>query len=353
MKRQLLLVLLIIAAIIACEKVYVPDLEEGMDTLVVEAVLLSDQTENDIYLYKARMFDDLSDKYPVVSGAEISLVDNLGNVVQLNETEKGTYHLSAELNPECRYQLNIKYNGEEYLSSLQVVPDPPSIDTVYAAFESRLGYSGAVESTENEKNAIVLQLYTDVYKKNNSKYYRFGGKRTLEFMTYYDTIIAGIVTAMPVWGWRTYNTAGGFNIAGPPNYSTSEDIVKHELEYFNKDYYTLIADSMAFIGWIYRIDQYGISEDAFNYYSDINDQLEAKGRIFDPVYIQMEGNIRCKSNQSIPVLGNFEIESHKEYRYFIRYSRVTDLIEIKEVKQFNYIPDKNGFRKKKPSFWED
>lgn len=353
MKRQLLFVILIITSIIACEKVYVPDLKEVKDVLVVEAVLISDQTENDIYLYKTLSFDDLSDDYPVVSGAEVSLIDSQGNSVPLPETEKGTYHLTGSIDPGLKYFLSIKYDGQEYLSSQQIVPDTPDMDTIYAAFESKSISSGAVESNENVDDERVLQLYADINRKNNLKYYRFGGEKVLEYMAYYDTIIDGILTSLPIWGWKTYKPSGVFNVAGPPKYSTSVDIFKHELEYFKRDYYSFIADSQAFVGWIYKIDQYGLSDEAYNYYSDINKQLEANGRIFDPIYIQMSGNIRCTSNPEIQILGNFEIESHKEYRYLIRYSLAADIFELKKIERFVDIPE-NGFRKWKiPSFWED
>ena len=131
-----------------------------------------------------------------------------------------------------------------------------------------------------------------------------------------------------------------------------KNIKKHRLEFFNQNYYQLIADTQSFAGWIYIIDQYGISEEAYNYYSDLNSQLEAQGKIFDPVYVQVEGNISCINDQEKVVLGNFEIESHKEYRYFLQYGRKNGRFKIKEITHFYDIPNTGSIIDNRPDFWE-
>ena len=160
-------------------------------------------------------------------------------------------------------------------------------------------------------------------------------------------------TRMPIYSWHSYYPTGVFNIAGPPEFSTSNTISKHELEFFEKDYNKYIADTMSFAGWIYYIYQYGINEDTYNYYSDLNSQLDTDGKIFDPVYVQAEGNISCTSNPDIVVLGNFEISSFSEKRYFLNYAKVLDTItSLKNIPYFYDIPEMGHIKDDMPDFWE-
>ena len=64
-----------------------------------------------------------------------------------------------------------------------------------------------------------------------------------------------------------------------------------------------------FQGWIVIMYQYGLSESAYYYYKDLNNQLQAEGKIFDPLYVQPESNLKCVNNPEQLILGNFEISS--------------------------------------------
>ena len=57
MIKKLTYSILLILAVIACEEIYTPDLEQVDDFLVVEAILVSNQPQNNIYLYKSLGFN--------------------------------------------------------------------------------------------------------------------------------------------------------------------------------------------------------------------------------------------------------------------------------------------------------
>ena len=232
------------------------------------------------------------------------------------------------------------------------MPESPDLDSVYGGFDYKTTTSGAVDSDEDVVTNYGLQVYTDINNSGKLYHYKFEGKRIIQYYDFYDTIMDGEETTLTIYGWKTYTPSGTYNIAGPPQYSSEKSITKHELEFFNQNYYTYIADTQSFAGWIYIIDQYGISEDAYNYYSDLNSQLEADGKIFDPVYVQVEGNISCASEPDQVVLGNFEIESHKEHRYFLRYSKNSETSSIREMTEFYDIPSSGYILDEQPDFWE-
>ena len=352
MAKHFLYILLILASIIACEEIYVPELENVDDLLVVEAILIADQTQNDIHLYKTLNFNSESNTYPAVTKAKVKLIDDKGVSTILTEVNNGTYRFNGLLDKNRKYYLSIVSGNDAYISEVQTVPDIPDIDVVYAAYDTKTSTSGAVNSEEDVVTKPGFQVFADISDKEDLNHYRFYGRKIIEYYDFYDTVMYGEPMKMPIYGWRSYLPSGTFNIAAPPKYSAEKNIKKHRLEFFNQNYYEFVADTQYFAGWIYIIDQYGISEKAYNYYSDLNSQLEASGKIFDPVYVQAQGNISCTNDPEKLVLGNFEIESHKEHRYILKYNRNSEKFSLKKITQYYDIPGNGYIKDTPPVFWE-
>lgn len=68
---------------------------------------------------------------------------------------------------------------------------------------------------------------------------------------------------------------------------------------------TIIIMNTRFEGVIFRLKQYSISPDVYNYYSSVEDQLLAEGRMFDPASPQVVGNISCITDSTKHVIGVF------------------------------------------------
>ena len=109
---------------------------------------------------------------------------------------------------------------------------------------------------------------------------------------------------------------------------------------------------MSFAGWIYIIYQYRINEDTYNYYEKMNQQLDNEGKIFDPIYIQLDGNITCETDPDKKVLGNFEISSYAESRYYLNYNIKDKNFRLKRIPYFYDIPLAGYIIKFPPDFWE-
>ena len=206
----------------------------------------------------------------------------------------------------------------------------------------------SVDDIESESG---IQLYADLMNEGSLKNYWFSGKYVLQYIYYIDSMMFGEIVQFPVYCWKTFTSSGIYNIAGPPEFSTVDEIYKHPLSFFG-DYDRILADTQYFAGYIYQINQYGITEENYNYYDDLNSQLEADGKIFDPVYVQAEGNISCTSNPETVVLGNFEILSYTQHRYYLMYYNRNDNITLKKIPYFYDIPSAGEIVEFSPDFWE-
>ena len=335
-----------------CEDIYNADLDEAENLLVVEARIQAGTTGNYVKLYQSVGFYDEED-YPAIHGAEISLIDDEGNVYSFTEGWGGKYYLNSEVNTSCDYKLRITY-GETYESEFISVPEIPDIDTVYGEVLKK-----TMITTDNDGNKELetikgVQLYTDIKNDDETNYYRFYGRKVLLSTFSYDTVMGTPVT-LTKYVWQSLYPEGAYNIAAPAEYSTDRNINKHELEFFRaKNQELLTKDSKERErGWIYLIHQYSIPVSAYRYYETLNKQLEAEGKIFDPVYLQAFGNIKCITNEEKIILGNFEIYNFREHRYFLKISFTGNNFEVRKTEKTEKIPESGIISIYPPDFWEN
>ncbi|MFW6290436.1 MAG: DUF4249 family protein, partial [Mariniphaga sp.] len=130
------------------------------------------------------------------------------------------------------------------------------------------------------------------------------------------------------------------------------DISRHPVEFFSYNEQSLLDTTQRGMGWIYIMHQYGISESAYNFYKDLNSQLKAEGKIFDPLFVQARNNLKCVSSPGKVVLGNFEIASYREYRYYVRLNSYSGNHTIRPINVFHDIPPSGVVPMRLPWFWE-
>jgi hypothetical protein len=351
--KQVIYILILILTIVACEEIYNPKIDEVDNMLVVEAILRVDQQLNTINLYRSRGFNNTDESYPRVAGATVYLTDDDGGTLNFTEFTPGVYIINQYLDTDRMYTLNIDLNGEHYISEAQQVPAAPLLDSVYGEYATKVSVEGTANSSEDIVKEYGIQLQTDIMEQTDVNHYRFYGRKVIQYLDTYDTVIMGMPETRPIYIWKSVRPGGIFNIAGPPAYSTSRDIIKHPLEFFEQNYFKYMPDTMSFMGWIYIIDEFGINENSYNFYTDLNRQLGTEGRIFDPVYVQLEGNLHCESDPDKIVLGNFEITSYSESRYYLFWYKGRDEFNLKKINYFYDIPSRGYVKDDKPEFWEN
>jgi hypothetical protein len=97
---------------------------------------------------------------------------------------------------------------------------------------------------------------------------------------------------------------------------------------FDTIWYTLVNNW--FDGLLFKLEQLSISDNAYSFWRDAELQLEADGRLFDPVASQLKGNIRCITDSTKEVIGIFNA-SHVSERYaylYINYENKTTSLDI-------------------------
>lgn len=347
MKKLILYGLLVLGVVTGCEDIYVPDLDKVDNVIVADARLIQGNTDNYIRLTQTQGFNEESKRYAPVEGGEVFLMDNSGNEFKLTEKDTGLFHVHVALDTTKAYKIRIEHMGNTFESEFESVPDVPDIDTFYGALDTKTIESGGNNETEDLKKVKGVQLFADMPSNSQMPNFRFTGKLVkLEQWIEQDP---DSFKEVVYHGWDTELLGGVYNIAAPPEYSSSTYIEKHPIYFIQKPAY--FGEDVNLRGWILVLYQHAISNSSYNYYNDLNAQLDAEGRIFDPVYVQARSNIKCTNKPDEIILGNFEIATITEHRYYIRYISETVGHTIKVVYNREPIPPYGLTVDEPPPFW--
>ena len=340
----------LVIAFVACEEIYTPDIESRAGTIVADARIVAGKSDNVIKLYESRGFNDESYKYPNISGANVFIIDNHENKVELNETSPGIFPVHMTLNSNSEYKIIILYNGQIFESTYEPVPQIPDLDTVFGIPEIKLVIESGNNDADDIREREGLQLYTDIVYEKKLPYYRFTARKILQYNYPVEVIVRGEVLIEIMYAWDSFYPLSLFNIAAPPEYSATSNILKHPLFFMEKSIST--GNDHSFAGWILILNQYGLSKSGYNYYNDLNKQLGSDGKLFDPIYVQARSNLKCTSDSKQLILGNFEISAYKEHRFFVQYISEKEGYLIKPIPYFYQIPQFGEQLSNKPDFWE-
>lgn len=344
--------LFFVAAIItACESVYVPNLDSVEDVLTVDAQFVYGKPPHIVRLKKSMGFNETG-SFEAYSDARVTVTDNQGNNYESYALGGGKYMFNFSLDTSMQYQLNISAEDDVYTSDFEAVPPPPNIDTFFTEPAETVIQPGGETNVDEFVRSQGHRFYIDINNNNTARYYRFDARKILQYYFPFDTVIYGLAETVTKHAWKSFYPTGEFDIAGPAEYSLEKDIYKHPTQFFNyKEEKFLMREQRGF-GWIYIMYQYGINQSAYTFYKDLNNQLDADGKIFDPLYVQARNNLRCETDPNKVILGYFEIASFKEHRFYIRLDPFIGKHEVRRVETFHDIPERGERAIYLPWFWE-
>lgn len=337
--------------LVACETVYVPDLEKTEDVLTVDARFVQGKPPHVVTLRKSMGFNE-NGSFETYSGAGVTVTDNEGRNYESYALGNGEYWFNFSLDSTLQYRLNISAEGEIFSSAFEGVPPSPDIDTFFTEETEIVIQSGGETNVDEFVRAQGHRFYLNIDNGETRRYYRFDARKILQYYFPFDTVIYGLDETVTKYAWKSVYPTGKFDVAAPEEYSSSADIFKHPAEFFNyRDRMYLRREEYG-NGWIYIMHQYGISESAYNFYKDLNNQLDADGKIFDPMYVQARNNLKCETDPDKIILGNFEIASYREHRFYIRLDPYKGRHEIRRIETFYDIPSSGEKAVYLPWFWE-
>ena len=334
-----------------CESIYEPELDKVESVLVVDARLDFGESTHQIILQKSAGFNE-PDLFEPYDNALVQLIDSRGKGYLTQQIQPGLFELNESLDSTERYRLHITAGGEIFTSGLEPVPPVPEISAFYSGEAEKWTQPGGETDVEEFRKKLGQQVYVDINNYNAPGYYRFDARKIMQYQFPFDTVMDGALTQQYKFGWKSIYPDDIFNIAGPNDYATGFNILKHPVEFFpyqSQQNNPGETDQ----GWIYIMYQYSISQSAWKFYNDLNSQLGADGKIFDPMYVQARSNLQCTSDPKKVVLGNFEIFRYREHRFFVKLDPRTGIHTLRRINVFHDIPESGQKSLYPPWFWQN
>ena len=138
----------------SCEEVITIDLNNADPKIVIEGTVTDQPGPYTVTITKTTDYYNPG-SYPTVSGAQVSIVDDLGFSEQLPETKDGIYQtIDLQGTSGRTYTLTVIVEGQTY-SAVSFMPQPTEIDSLFYSISE-----GGVRHKDKEGYDLILR-FTD------------------------------------------------------------------------------------------------------------------------------------------------------------------------------------------------
>lgn len=307
--RSLSIFICVLFFAVQCKEPYTPPLmPASQNFLVVDGTVNS--TDSIVQVVLSREVPLSSNQTsPGESNAFVTVEDDLGHVWVLRESTAGTYSFKDFFSPDRKYKLRVQtLDGAKYSSDLIEILKTPPIDTLIWTPSSD-GLSLNVNAHDDSGKAKYFRWTCEETWEYNSTY-----ESQLIYSSVYDSIIPRQPSQQIYVCWRTVP------ITEILLYTTSrlqrDEVSNYQVIFVPKGSQKLSRE------YSVLVKQQALSEEAYNFWYQLQTTTENLGGLFDPLPSQVNGNIICDSNPDQKVLGFFSGSSVVTQRVFIRYNQV-------------------------------
>ncbi|MEP1096203.1 MAG: DUF4249 domain-containing protein [Cyclobacteriaceae bacterium] len=266
------------------------DLKRGESQLVVEGYI-SNQPE--VYSVRLTTLAELNGITTNTLGANavVTISELDGPSVQLVETSiAGRYQtIAGQIVGKIgkAYQLDIKLsNGEEYQSSLEVIPAPISIASIEAEFVEKF-----VEQSNGVNRLVYHDINIEVENTEATHYLKVENSGWAKVEVGY-----GLCDPPPPWRtqcWQFREPGNAIKLSTNQGFSLSNYMINAvSIPIDFKHEYIAIVQLKA------------MSSDSYNFWNKLGDQLDRSGGLFDRPFAPVVGNI-VSTNDALSALGYF------------------------------------------------
>lgn len=289
-----------------------------------------------------------------VTGAAITIFDDLGASAAYVETEPGTYLLSSDLiqgEPGRSYHLQIFLDdGSSYFTEPQIMPEPIDIDDIYFEFDRRPELSGA--GILVDKTFIDIFIDTPLRSSSGStpnlrwaieEVYSFvdlacGPFDLAETCYFIDPIDDAEVLLLENQGDRDF--LSGLRVR-------TRELVPFD-EFTARHYFL--------------VHQLTTSNEETEYWQKVDAVANQSGNLFDVQPAAVKGNILEESGEQTPALGFFGVNGESVSRTFTTpfTLRPNPVFDCNDVSFFSNNPaaccncgNKPGIQIARPDYWDE
>jgi hypothetical protein len=319
MKRSVIFlsVLILSLTLIRCIDPFYPRIDKFQSLLVVDALLTDGDAPAVVKLTRTR--ETLDEQIPMVTGAAVSITDDLGHSTSLDEVSEGIYQsdiLALKGTAGREYTLRMRTeDGKEYESNSCHLYGSRDIDSVY------FGQANQIADDGEEQHGIMI--YFDSKDPSEQQYYRWEYEEWWKFQIPYPVthkyISEDDIEPIPIENLTCYK-----------NRKSDEVLIQFtdpgkDPRFIKKPVCFIASDKSdrLLIQYCIEVSQYAISENEYQFWRLTKEINESGGNIFDKQPFPIISNIHCVSDPDENVLGYFRACGVKKKMIYIKGSEIT------------------------------
>jgi len=284
--------------LMGCISDYEPDIVNQIGGLLVVDGFITNDTTRIRLSRSVKIFDDFGEEESITDANVFIECDQGFTFEPVSVSEEGVYIIKVDkLESAYKYRLSINWNGKEYKSEYLSPLETPAIDSI--SVESPASENPVyicVTTHDNELEPTYYKWnYREIWEFNadlfanagylNDKFYMF--ERHTSQNTYY------------CWG----RDSSKVMLLATTDKLTENLIYEKELIEIPRDH-----DKLKILYYI-EVQQNRIRKEAYEYFKNIQRNIEQTGSIFSPIPTEVRGNIVCVSDPKEWVLGYVDVTS--------------------------------------------
>ena len=295
------------AGILSCVKPYEFDPQNFDKILVIEAQISDAEGPYDANISFTYPLDTVLNE--TVNNAILWIEDEDGTEIRYSFVENGVYQTPASFRGIVNhsYSLHVAIGEDEYISEPELLRAAPTIDTIYGQYVQKA-------SEVNNQFSGGIQFFIDSEETEQS-FFRYEWTEAYKIVTPYpashyvleDSSIVRMDTSLGVCYQEHFSNE---LIYGTRNNSTVNKMLEFPVRYVSEE------TQMLRTRYTILVKQFAISEAAYLFYKQIDENNESGGSLFDQQSGAVVGNITHATDPSQPVIGFFEAAGVTEKRSF-------------------------------------
>ena len=322
--RKVSYTVIIMLLLASCSEVFNPDIEYAEPFLCIEGELGTQPGTYFVYLNISRSYNEWP-YFEGETGADVHVIGENGDRISYEDLGGGSYStMITEGNaPEIgkSYCLEvITSDGSVFRSTPQTIVPSPEVKRLYcmAGEETILTEDSYGEAYEEEFKGMKLLIETDgILPSDNFYLYKYKAYEEHHTRLQYEYDYYELYQHRRLSG-KYSNIIHTVNADEFGDLKVREDELVFIIASDMRNYEPVYPDTFTFVstrfeGLLFKLQQYSLSSDAYRYFRDAEDQLNAEGHLFDAAYAQVTGNIECITDPERKVIGVFYASDISEY----------------------------------------
>lgn len=207
--------------------------------------------------------------------------------------------------PGKKYAIHIRLDNKEYQSAFVEPQITPEIDEMSYQYK--------------ELQQVDIRISTHDDRPNSSKYFRWKYEEDWEIRSQHfgnvhweDDVLTNIRLDSPQNRYYCWKKDKSINfLLGQSTQAQNNQIKDHNLITIPR------YDSRLSYLYSVLVRQYALDKDAFEYFQNLQKNIDETGSLFAPQPIEMKGNITCLTHPEETVIGYINASTETTYRYYI------------------------------------